>query len=145
MLSDDTSPDRDAGAWDVITIGEATTWTSFTCEKPDPGIQRTIDFVGATETIKKSGDIETDFSGMLEGIFINHEGNRNAEALNWLTAYSGGINLIRFYPNPTTYSTTFQLFKLRYKAFDYYAKSWTADSEFKQNLKVQFARKFELA
>jgi hypothetical protein len=145
QLSDDSAPDRDAGAWDVIIIGEATTWSSFLCEKPATGLQRTIEFVGATETVKKSGDIETDFTGMIETILANHEGIRNAEALNWLTALSSSSNLLKFTPNPTTYPDTYQLFKKRPKAFNYYAKSWLNDDDFKEKLNVQFSRKFELA
>jgi len=141
-LADDEI-DRDAGCWDIIPVGAATTWSTMTVEKPDKGIERVIEIVGARQTIKKSGVTESDYDALREVITVKYQGNRNSEADKLLEMIACKNNQIRFYANPTTYPNDYQTETLIYENIKMFAKCWVADPEFKEDLIVKFTRAYE--
>lgn len=143
QLADDTSPDRDAGAWDIIAIGAATTWTSFTVEKPATGIKVTHEPINALVNKHKNGSLQTSYDGWAEVVEITFEGIKNADYANFMLMLNCGESQIRCYPDSITYTTSFNLYNLIYDAVNSYAKMYKLTRTGIQDFTVKFARSYE--
>jgi hypothetical protein len=143
LLGDETSPDRDSGAWDVFPIGAITTWTSITIEKPSTGIKLKYEFIGNIITRKKDGDIETDYDDVMELIEIDFEGIRNSEWDDLMDMLTCGNNEIRLYPDPDTYPDSFNLYKIIYQNVEAGVKQFRLSRTGKQKFLISMARAYE--
>jgi len=144
QLSDDVDPDRDAGAWNVIPIGLAMTWTSETIEKPAEGIGVIYVPVGETQIEKKDGSIETYVDAWREVIELNFVGILNADFTGIQAMLMCGENTMRLYPDPTTYPNNFNTYILIYKELNGAPKAFRLSETGKQDVKLVFSRAFEL-
>ncbi len=142
QLADDTTPDRDAGAWNVVPIGSATTWTSATIEKPAEGIKVTYVPVGETIIVKKDGTIETYVDGWREVVELDFEGLLNADFTTILALLLCDSNTVRIYPDPTTYSTNLNTYTLVYKEVNGSAKNFRLSETGVQDVKLVFSRAY---
>jgi parallel beta-helix repeat protein len=143
QLADDTSPDRDAGAWDIIAIGSATTWTNFTVEKPATGIKVTHEPINALINKHKDGSLQTSYDGWAEVVEIDFVGIKNADYANFMLMLNCDESQIRFYPDPTTNASSFNLYNLIYDAVNSYTKMYKLTRTGIQDFTVKFARSYE--
>ena len=143
QLADDTTPDRDAGAWDIIPIGSATTWTYFTFEKPAKGIDLKYEPIGALINKRKDGSIKTGFDDLLEIIEFTFEGIRNAEFNNFLLMVACKKSQIKLYPDFITNPTHFNLYEIIYETFSASAAHYKLTRTGRQKFIISFGRAYE--
>lgn len=142
QLADDSSPDRDAGCWDTIPIGEGTTWSTVVVEKPDKGIEKTIEYIGARLTKNKSGLFRSSFDGRALVYTIKHEGMRASEFEGLDAMLDCGNSEVQFYGNPTTNPYSYETMTLIYETVKASAKVWCVDDDFRQDVTIKFARPY---
>ena len=141
QLSDATI-DRDAGAWDSIVVGDATTWTTIYLTKPAAtGIETNYKFVNPTYKQMKAG-VNTSKESMLEEwkLKLTVENDEFEDILSMMSCSS---NLIRFYPDPYTYPSTFITCKLIYNPFKGFTKNYRLMKTGRQDVEISFARVYE--
>lgn len=143
QLGDDTSPDRDAGAYDAIIIGEATTWSSVTVAKPPTGIDITYEMVGDEHKRAKDGTPQSKLDAIVEVVSIKHDGCTNAIFETLLDVVNCGDPTIRWYPDPTTYPTTYFTYKLVYENIKGSSKLYKLTRTGRQDAEITFARAYE--
>jgi len=143
LLADDTSPQRDAGCYDTMIIGPATTWSAATLEKPAKGISRGLKFVNPRLTPKVSGDISSGIDAVRLVYNIKHAGLVKSQFMTLVDILKCKNNLIRYYGNPTTSPNDYETCKLEYIDTDASAVSWLNDDDFVENIIIQFSRAYE--
>lgn len=143
LLADDTTPDRDAGAWNVTVIGSATTWTSFRLEKPGDGIQPKHIPSGETETDRKDGSTGSDVEAWKEKWDLDFKkGIRNSEYDNIMLMMTCGNSQIRFYPDDTTNPNDYNVYNLIYGTIEAGAEHYKLTETGRQRLTISFERAY---
>lgn len=115
LLADDTTPDIDAGGWNITPVGESSTWTSFTMQKPSTGIKVYYDPIGATKNVKKDGTIDTKYEAWQETIEFDFSALRTADFTSVLAMIMSGDNVVRLYPDPVTHPNDYNTYVIVYE------------------------------
>lgn len=140
MLADDAI-DRDAGAWDVIVIGQAETYSTVTITKPVQGIDLDYEVVGARKSRAKSGKTRTGKDAHVEVVKITHDGITTANFLKLLDMVLADDSEVDIYWNPTSDPNTYFTYTLVYETVSGSAKNYRNNAHGKQDVKLVFERK----
>jgi parallel beta-helix repeat protein len=143
LLGDETSPDRDAGAWNITAIGSITTWSSLTCEKPATGIDVSNRFIGDILTQNKDGSIDSDFDDVMEVVEFKFAGLKNADWTNLMAMLICKNNEVRLYPDPDTYPDAYNLYKIIYSDVKSSPKMFRLSRTGVQDFQFTLARAYE--
>jgi len=142
MMGDDTAPDRDAGAWDVIIIGEAESYQSVNITKPPQGIDVDYEIVGARKSRSKAGTTRSGKDAVIEVVVVNHDGITDANYLKLLDMVLADNYEVDILWNPTTYPNSYYTYSLVYETVSGSAKNYRNNETGKQDVKLRFERAF---
>lgn len=142
MMGDDTAPDRDAGAWDVIIIGESESYQSVNITKPIKGIDVDYEIVGARKSRSKAGKTRSGKDAVVEVVVVNHDGITDANYLKLLDMVLADNYEVDILWNPTTYPNSYYTYSLIYETVSGSAKNYRNNETGKQDVKIRFERAF---
>jgi hypothetical protein len=142
VMGDDTAPDRDAGAWDVIIIGEAESYQSVNITKPPQGIDVDYEIVGARKSRSKAGTTRSGKDAVIEVVVVNHDGITDANYLKLLDMVLADNYEVDILWNPTTYPNSYYTYSLVYETVSGSAKNYRNNETGKQDVKLRFERAF---
>lgn len=113
-LADDAIT-RNAGGWDVIYVGSPTTYTSILVAKPfiDPKVIP----IKKAFNIARDGSPKSSKVSQSLRLILKWEGLLRAEADNLEDLYCSKSSDVRIYLQPTTYPSSFAVYKLDYNEF----------------------------
>ncbi len=147
QLADDSSPDRDAGCWDTIPIGEAPTWSYLVLPKPiNPAPTLNFEMNNAIETKKKSGARKHRIDSITEVRGIKWDGMYGANLETLLEMLASGItgnDLLQVYWNPITYPSIFSLYNLKYGTVKASTKTLGNYAVGAQDVEIEFSKIYE--
>lgn len=115
LLADDSSPNRDAGAWDVIYISSQISWSEIRVIKPAL-IPVEYEPVGATRNVGLDGNPETGVESWIERVSLPYDSIEKAYFDLFLLILTCGDSEVRMYPDPDTYPDDYNLYKISYDA-----------------------------
>lgn len=115
-LADDTSPDRNAGCYDTVYIGEGETWSSLVLLKPkEIPIKKTP--VGATRSVTVDGTIHTGVDGFYETVEWEWDAMTNTELAGVRAIYACKNPRLLVYPDCVTLPSDYDEYTLIYDGY----------------------------